>query len=457
MAENRFRHASRLVSVKEAELGKTVLKLSLPLITANIFVSTLELVDAMFVGRLGSEMLAAVAMAGVIMFLLSTLGVGLSIGTVALVSRAFGEQNYEKADEVVIQSLLLAVIFASGIGILGWGISPFLLQALGARDNVLQAGIRYLRILFAGNFTMLFSFMGFSAFQGAGDTVTPMKIAVLSTGLNIILDPLMIFGLAGFPRLEVAGAAWATVISRAVGDLFIFYWLYRGRDAIQLRGKVVRIRLEMMTRIVTLGFPSSLQMLLRSFSAVVLVKIVSFFGPAVTAAYGVGGRIFGLFLLPGFGFGGAAATLVGQNLGAGQPETAEKSVRLAIRYYSYSLMVAGSIVVLFAPQIAALFNQEEKFVPVATNYLRYVALGAFFLPTGVVASRALQGAGEVVPPMVMTGLALYVVQIPAAWLLSRYPGLKETGIWLAGVIGNITHAGLMWLIFLRGNWKKKNL
>ncbi|HOJ39586.1 MAG TPA: MATE family efflux transporter [bacterium] len=455
--ESRLRNKAGLTAVKEGELGRTVLSLSLPLITANVFVSTLELVDAIYVGRLGSEMLAAVAMAGVIMFLLLTLGGGLGVGTVALVSRAFGEKDYQRADEVVIQSFLLAAIFAAGLGSLGLVVSPYLLKALGARGQVLTAGVGYLRILFGGLVTMLFSFMGFSAFQGAGDTVTPMKIALLSTGLNIVLDPIMIFGWLGLPKMGVAGAAWATVLSRAVGDGFLFHWLYRGRDAIQLRGKPVRVNPGLMARIVTIGLPSSLQMLLRSFSAVVLVKIVSLFGPTVVAAYGVGGRIFGFFLLPGFGFGGAAATLVGQNLGAGQPELAEKSVRVAMRYYFFCLLAGSCLVAVFSHQIAAVFNRESQFIPCAASYLRYLALGVLFLPAGVVGSRALQGAGEVVPPMIMTGVALYLVQIPAAWFLSRYTGLKETGIWLAGIVGNIAHAILMWMVFSRGHWKMKKV
>jgi len=457
MSANRFRSKTTLISLREEELGKTVVGLSLPLITANIFVSTLELVDAIYVGRLGSEMLAAVAMAGVVMFLLSTLGVGLSVGTVALVSRYFGQQKYEKADEVVVQSFLLAFLFSFGIGLAGFFFSPLLLKALGAREAVLQAGVNYLRILFLGLFTMLFSFMGFSAFQGAGDTVTPMKISILCTVLNIILDPLLIFGLAGFPRMGVAGAAWATVISRAAGDIFLFHWLYRGRDAIQLKGKNVRWDPETMKKIVTIGFPSSIQMLLRSFSALALVKIVSFFGPVVTAAYGVGGRIFGLLLLPGFGFGAAAATLVGQNLGAGKPGLAEKSVQIAVAYYFFCLLAGSIFIFSFADLIASIFNKEPEFVTVATSYLRYIAVGSLFLPPGVIGSRALQGAGEAVPPMIMTGIALYLVQIPAAWFLSRYTGLRQTGIWLAGIIGNIFHAILIWSIFLQGHWKEKKI
>ncbi|HPP11342.1 MAG TPA: MATE family efflux transporter, partial [bacterium] len=145
------------------------------------------------------------------------------------------------------------------------------------------------------------------------------------------------------------------------------------------------------------------------------------------------------------------------NLGAGQPELAEKSVRVAMRYYFFCLLAGSCLVAVFSHQIAAVFNRESQFIPCAASYLRYLALGVLFLPAGVVGSRALQGAGEVVPPMIMTGVALYLVQIPAAWFLSRYTGLKETGIWLAGIVGNIAHAILMWMVFSRGHWKMKKV
>jgi Na+-driven multidrug efflux pump len=196
-------------------------------------------------------------------------------------------------------------------------------------------------------------------------------------------------------------------------------------------------------------------MLLRSFSAVILMKIAAAFGTIVVAVYGIGGRLFHLFLFPGFGFGGAAATLVGQNLGAKNPDRAHRSALLASFYYLVFLMFSGTLIFIFAPEVAALFTPESEFVKTGSVFFRYLAAGSIFLCSGVVFSRALQGAGETVLPMLMTGLALYAVQVPLAYLLSSHFGLGENGIWIANLMGSLTNGVLMAIIFFQGKWKHK--
>jgi Na+-driven multidrug efflux pump len=198
-------------------------------------------------------------------------------------------------------------------------------------------------------------------------------------------------------------------------------------------------------------------MLLRSFSAIVLTKIVALFGTVVLAAYGVGGRIFHLFLFPGFGFGGASATLVGQNLGAKNPERAYKSATLSSFYYFIFLFFTGILVFIFADSVAKFFNPEKEFVKIASIYFRYISAGSIFLCLGVVFSQSLQGAGETVLPMLLTGLTLYVIQIPLAYFLSNHFQLKETGIWIAGFVGSFSNAILMSMAFFSGRWKHKKI
>lgn len=450
--------SEKIVSLlTEGSISKGIISLAFPLIIVNAFGIVLELIDAFFVGRLGSGVLAAVSMAGVVIFFLATFGMGLGIGTIALISAAFGERDFEKADRIALQSLYLGTVIAILIGILGFFFSPLLLSFLGATGKVLEIGNSYLKILFAGLFTMFFMFLGNAIFQGTGDTVTPMKIGALVTTINIILDPLLIFGLLGFPRLEASGAALATVISRTIGGIIMIYILLRGRHSVRIKLKYDSLDVGIIKKILLIGLPGSLQMILRSFSMVVLIKIAAIFGNIVVAAYGVGGRLFHLFLFPGFGFGGAAATLVGQNLGAKNPDRASRSTLLSSFYYLIFLLLSGTLIFIFAPEAAALFNTEKEFIEISSVFFRYLAVGSITLCSGVVFSRALQGAGETVSPMLITALSLYVFQIPLAYLLSNHLGLRENGIWISGLVGSFANGVLMAIIFLYGKWKYKTV
>lgn len=448
----------KVSNLTEGNITKNIFSLALPMIISNALNIILEITDAFFVGRLGSEALAGVTTAGTIIFFLGTFGAGLGIGTVALISRAFGEKNFEKADHIAVQSLYLGVAIAIFTGLAGFSFSGSLLNFLGAKGKVLEIGSAYLKILFIGLFTMFFMFSGNAVFQGAGDTFTPMKIGAISAILNIILDPILIFGLFGFPKWEAPGAAIATVFSRTVGGLLMIFVLMRGKNVVHIKLKEnILPDFEVIKKIFIVGFPGSLQMLLRSFSAVVLTKIVALFGTVVLAAYGVGGRIFHLFLFPGFGFGGASATLVGQNLGAKNPERAYKSVMLSSFYYFIFLFFTGILVFIFADSVAKFFNPEKEFVKIASIYFRYISAGSIFLCLGVVFSQSLQGAGETVLPMLLTGLTLYVIQIPLAYFLSNHFQLKETGIWIAGFVGSFSNAILMSIAFFSGRWKHKKI
>ncbi|OIO73173.1 MAG: hypothetical protein AUJ85_08880 [Elusimicrobia bacterium CG1_02_37_114] len=436
---------------------KSIMSVALPVIAGGILNTSLELVDAIFVGKLGSSALAGVAMAGMVVFFLISFIAGLSVGTVALVSRAFGARDFDKANRVAVQSFLAGIILAALLGISGFFLSENILKFLGSSGEVLSIGSIYLKILFAGIFTMFLMFIGQSIFQGTGDTLTPMKIGVLSAVLNIILDPIMIFGLFGFPRLEAPGAALATVVSRGVGGIIMLTVLLRGRHSIHINLKKLKFDFDILKRIFLIGFPGSAQMLLRSFSGIVLIKIAALFGTAAIAVYGLGGRLFHLFLLPGFGFGAAASTMVGQNLGAGKPDRANESAWTSSRYYLIYLIVLGTIVFAFSEKIVTVFNNEPEIIRLGAEYFRYIAVGSLFLSIGVVLSNALQGAGDTIYPMIITGVSLYVVQIPVAYLLAGVLGWKETGIWVVLPIGSIVNASMMAYWFMQKKWQEKKV
>ncbi|MCS7152241.1 MAG: MATE family efflux transporter [Endomicrobia bacterium] len=442
----------------EGNITKSIFSLAIPVIIANFFTIALELTDAIFVGKLGSDVLAGVSMAGTVMFFLSTFVGGLSIGLISLLSRAFGEKNYKKADHIALQALYLGIIISSIIGIIGFLTSDLLLKFLGANSYVLEVGSSYAKILFVGLFTMFFMFLGNAVFQSAGDTLTPMKINAFSVVVNIILDPIMIFGLFGFPRWEAKGAAVATVLSRSFGSLIMLRKLLKHNGVVHLQIKEnLYLDFEILKKLLFIGLPGSIQMLLRSFSMVILTKIASLFGPVVVAAYGVGGRLYHLFLFPGFGFGAAASTMVGQNLGAKNPKRAKESTLKSVYYYLIFNLVAGILVFIFAKQLAFVFNTEEEFVRTVSVYFRYITIASVFTTFGVVFSQSLQGAGETVIPMFSTFLSLYIIQIPVAYILSNYLGFKEVGIWIAHVVGNFVNAFVVSLIFFYGNWSERKL
>ena len=448
------RFESRLT---RGSITKGIFSLALPIIINHVFILAHELTDTYFVGRLGSDALAALSMGGVIIFVLSALCAGLGIGTVALVSRAHGEGKIRKTENIAIQAIYLGIGLGAALGALGFFSSPALLRFLGAEAAVLELGDAYLRVFFLGMFSMFLTFLAGSVFQGAGDTLTPMKVGAFSSLLNIALDPVMIFGLLGFPALGVVGAALATVVARVIGCAIMLAIMLRGRHAARLDPHNLGVDTAVMKSIVVIGLPGSLQLVLRSFSALVLMKIVAFFGAVVIAAYGVGGRLFLLFLFPGFGFGAAAATMVGQNLGAGKPERAERSALVAAWHYFLVLAVCGTLVFVFAPQLARVFNPEAEFVHVASVFFRYIAVGSLTMAVGVTFSRALQGAGDTVTPMVMTAIGLYLVQIPLAYYLAVSLGYAETGIWIGNLAGSVVNGVLMAVVFLRGKWKSREL
>jgi len=444
-------------NLTEGSISKAVIKLAVPLILTNIFSTIFEIVDAIFVGRIGSSALAAVSIAGTILFFLATFGAGLSVGTVALIARYTGAKKYEEANEVAFQSFILGFIIASILGITGYIFSPDILKLLGAKGEVFNQGLSYIRILFLGIFTMFFLFLGSAVLRGTGDTKTPLKIIATATVLNIFLDWVMIFGKLGFPRLGTAGAALATVISRGFGGLFFLFLLIRGEHNIHLNFKKFTISLTVAKKIFLIGFPASIQMFIRSTSALILIRIVTIFGTAVIAGYGVCSRIFSLFLLPGFGFADTAATLVGQNLGALKKERAKKSVLLSALYYLTLLIVLAVISFIFAEQIIRIFNEEPKVVSVGARYLRFMSVGTLFMSFGVVLSRSFQGAGDSITPMIVTVASLYLFQIPLAYILSIKMNMKETGIWISMPLSSMLQAGLMMFLFFKGKWLHKKI
>jgi len=457
MNERHRAHGRRVALLTTGGLTKGIFSIALPIMVANTFGVAMELANAFFLGRVGSDALAAVIMAGAVVFFIMTFGSGLGIGTVALVARAYGERDYRKGEHIGAQSMVLGLIISVVIGAMGFALAPYLLGLMGAKTNVLAMATSYLRIAFAGLPFMIFMFQAGAVFQGAGDTITPTKISAFATLLNIAFDPVMIFGLLGFPALGVTGAACSSLTARIVGSALMARVILQGEHAVRIRRASFDLDWDVMKRIFMVGFPGAIQMMLRSSSFLVMTGLAAMFGPAVVAAFGVGNRLFGIFLLPGFGFGAASSTLVGQNLGARNPARAERSVLLISAYYMILILIFAIPLFVFSRQVAWVFNHEESFVALTSEVIRFVAAGAIFLPFGMIFAQAFQGAGATVTPMVVTGVTLYAVQIPLAWFLSTRAGMGARGVWTANFVSGLVNALLMSWMFFRGRWKTTKL
>jgi len=445
-------------NLTEGSLGKNLLVLSIPMILGMSLQTAFYVVDMIFVGFLGSAAIAAVSMAGLVILILITLGVGLSSATTALVSRAIGAGDQAQGAHVTIQSFVLATLISVVVGVLGYSYAESIYKLLGATPEVIEAGLGFLKISFAGVIAFFFMFIITAALRGAGDAILPVKILALSTLLNIVLDPLMIFGWGPFPRLGVNGAAYATLLSISLSVSVALYLLLKGSTLIQISLHKVRLDPRVIWQLIKIAIPGSAETLLRSVSRLALMKMVAQYGTPAIAAFGIGGsRLDMAVTLPILGISLSTATLVGQNLGAGKPDRAEKSAWVAVRWGMLLMLIVAAIFFTLAPRVIRVFDENPEVVSLGTSYIRTTTLSYLFLGAAMILGRAFSGAGDTVPPMVTAAVALWGVQIPLAYFLARHTQLQIRGIWLAIPISHTLNAALLAAWFKAGWWKLKKV
>ncbi|MFH1783644.1 MAG: MATE family efflux transporter [bacterium] len=436
---------------------KNVWVLALPMMFSGIIQTAFNIVDMFWVGRLGSEAIAAVAMSGAVIMIVVIFVMGLGRGTSAMVARFIGAKQVEEANRVAMQSIFLALVISFLLAIVGYLITPFLFNLLAAGPGVISLGTGYMRIIFLGGISMVFLFLISSIFQGAGDAVTPMKLIIIAALLNAVLDPLLIFGISFFPKMGVSGAALATVCSQGFGALIGIYLLAKGRSLIHVNMRMLKFDFSMIRRVLIIGIPASLQMGLRSFMAVVLMGIVARYGTYAVAAYGIGVRLQMMVLMPGFSLGNAAGTLVGQNLGAGKPERAEKSGWSATGIYMIIMLIVGVLSFIFAAPIIKIFSKELQVIAIGEEFLKITAVMYVFTAMGLVLSRALMGAGDTVSPVFLNLFALWGLQVPLAIMIPRITGAGVTGVFWAIVIASVINGITTAVWFKIGRWKHKRI
>jgi putative MATE family efflux protein len=427
------------------------------MLVGGILQNLQSLIDLFWVGRLGSSAVASVAVSGTVLMLLMPLLMGASTGTVALVARAIGAKRTDDANRAAGQSLMLALALGGLSGVVGLLLSGKVFGLLNPPPDIVTDGVAYLRISLLGSFTVFVLFIGNSALQGAGDAVTPMWIMAIANAVNMVLDPLFIYGLGPLPAMGVRGAAIATVIAQAVAATVCVSRLFSGRTLLHIRFSQWKPDIALSWRILRVGIPGAGQMLARSLMSAVMMGLVASCGTVAVAAYGIGLRFHMIILMPGFALGGGAATLVGQNLGAGKPRRAARAAWLATGINAAFMALAAALMMILAPELIRVFNSEVEVVQVGARYLRIVSPFYVFTAAGIVLGRALNGAGDSLTPMIITVLTLWGFQVPLAILFSHLWHPATQGIWWAIVVATVLNGILVAAWFQTGRWKRKRV
>jgi len=438
-------------------LGRAIVLLAIPMVAEMIMESVFAVWDVFWVAHIGPDAVATVGLTESLLTLIYTAAMGLSIGVTAVVARRIGEKNAEGAAEAAVQGIALGLIAAVVIGVVGVALAPRLLAVMGATPAVQAMGATYARVMLGGNVVIVMLFLINAIFRGAGDAAIAMRVLWLANWINIALGPCLIFGLGPFPRLGVTGAAIATTIGRGTGVLYQLYRLWRGDARVVIRRAQLRLRPAVMRTMLRLSGTGTLQVLIGTASWIFLVRIISSFGTEAIAGYQIAIRIIVFALLPSWGLANAAATLVGQGLGAGNPERAERAVWLAGFYNMLFLGSVGALFVAFAGPIVSVFTHDPAVAPIAVLTLRTISYGFLFYAYGMVITQSFNGAGDTWTPTWINLGCFWLWEIPLAYLLARRAELGPRGVALAVTIAFSTVAVVSALIFRRGRWKVRRV
>lgn len=434
-------------------LGRAILLLAVPMVLEMVMESIFAISDIFWVSKLGADAVSVGVCTESLMTIIYTLAMGLAMGTGAVVARRTGAKDADGAARGAVQAIVLGTVAAGAVGLVGALTGPRLLALMGAPAGSLAIGGAYARVMIGGSVTVLLLFVINAAFRGAGDASITMRTLWLANGINIVLGPCLIFGWGPFPRLGVTGAAVATTIGRGVGVLFQLRALVRGRGRLRVARAHLGLDGQVQRTIIRLSASGTVQTFIGMASWIVLVRVVSRFGAGVLAGYGIAFRVVMFALLPAWGLGNAAATLVGQNLGARQPERAERAVWRAAFYNFVFLGSIGVVLVIFASEIVGLFSPDPEIVAAGGRCLRIVAAGFLFYAYGMVVTQAFNGAGDTRTPMMMNVICFWAWEIPAAYFLSGPAGLGPTGVFISIAAAFSLSAVLGVALFRRGRWK----
>jgi putative MATE family efflux protein len=438
-------------------LRKAILLLSIPMILEMIMESVFAVVDIFFVSKLGAEAVATVGLTESVMTLIYAIGFGLSISTTALVSRRIGEKRKDLAADTAFQAILTGIIASFIISVPGFLYPEELLDLMGASDEVIEIGAGYTRLMLGTNMIIMLLFIMNAVLRSSGDAASSMKVLFYANLINIILDPCLIFGLGPFPEMGVTGAATATVIGRGLAVIYQFYILFSGKSRIKLGLKDIRFNFPVMWKLVKLSLGGIGQNIIATSSWIVMIRLIAEFGSVVLAGYTIAIRIVIFSLLPSWGLANAAATLVGQNLGAGRPERAEKSVWTAGFVNMALLGLISVFFIIYAEPLIRLFTPQADIVKAGAGCLRIISAGFLFYGLGMVMVQSFNGAGDTNTPTWINLVCFWLLEIPLAYFLAKIAGFDQQGVYFSIVIAESTLAVVAMILFRRGTWKKEKV
>jgi MATE family, multidrug efflux pump len=438
-------------------LNRAIFLLAIPMVLEMVLESLFAVVDVFWVGRLGADAVATVGLTESLLTLVFAVGMGLALSTTAMVARRIGEKEPEDAAVAGVQAIVLGIATSLIIGVPCGLYAPQLLRLMGASPEIVATGSGYARIALGGCGAIVMLFLNNAIFRGAGDAAVAMRLLWVSNIINLILDPCLIFGWGPFPKLGVTGAALATFTGRSIGVLYQFYRLLHGTERIRILTSQLRVNFAVLLRLLRVSLTGTLQFAISNVSWIGLVRIVSLFGSAALAGYTIAIRIVIFVILPSWGLSNAAATLVGQNLGAKQPERAEQSVWRTGLYNMIFLGTVGMLFIFFTEPIIRLFTNDPAVVPLAVSCLRILSYGNIGFAYGMVMLQAFNGAGDTVTPTVVNFFGFWLLEIPLAYVLAVSLHLHANGAYFSIVIseGAIAAAGI--LLFRRGRWKRQQI
>jgi putative MATE family efflux protein len=438
-------------------LNRAIVLLAIPMVLEMVLESLFAVVDVFWVGHLGSTAVATVGLTESMLALVFAVGFGLSLSTTAMVARRIGEKDKNGAAVAGVQAIFIGLGTSLVVGVPCAIFAPKLLQLMGASQEIVNVGSGYARIALGGCGAIVMLFLNNAIFRGAGDAAVAMRLLWISNIINLGLDPCLIFGWGPFPRLGVTGAALATLTGRSIGVLYQFYRLLRGTERIRILANQVRVNWEVLFRLLRVSVTGIVQFAIADVSWIGMVRIVSTFGSAALASYTIAIRILIFVLLPSWGLSNAAATLVGQNLGANHPERAESSVWRTGLYNMLFLGGVGVCFVIFANPVIRLFTNDPGVVPVAVSCLRILSYGNIGYAYGMVMLQAFNGAGDTVTPTIVNFFGFWLLEIPLAYVLAIPMRLESNGVYYSIVIAEASIAVAGVLLFRRGRWKKQKI
>jgi len=436
-------------------LTDAIVLLAVPMVIEMLMESLFAIVDIFWVSRLGKNAVATVGLTESLITVLETLAMGLSIGVTAMVARRIGEKDPDGAARAAVQGILIGGLLSILFGVLGSAHAESLLRLMGADDDVVATGAGFTRVMLGGSGSLVLLFIINAAFRGAGDATVAMRTLIFANTFNMLLGPCLIFGLGPFPKLGVEGAAIATTTGRSLGVLYQLYRLARHSRHLRVGRSHIEVNLGVMRRLLSLSGAGTLQHFVSTASWIGTTRLMSSFGAVAVAGYTIGIRVIIFGLLPCWGIANAAATLVGQSLGAKNPERARQSVWRAGFINCCVMGLVGLCFVLLPGPIASFFTDDPAVRDIATSCLRIIASGYLFYAYGMVFSQAFNGAGDAWTPMFLNIVCFWCGQLPAAWILAKYSPLGIVGVPLAVTLAFSFHAIAGGLLFRRGRWARR--